>query len=500
MRPFKLSRSALFRLCLAVAPASAAIACGAGDHSSTSDDDVTSVENTNVKSQAIGNCWLYATAGWVESLHKGATSRDIDVSEGYWNYWYWYEEITGGDISLDSALENGRIGEGGWWGVGAELIQRYGWMYEGDFIPAADAKAKRHEDALAVINASLASGPLSSPGARRDPKTVRAELNRAWGIDPSVVQDLEQQFPVVPARASSAPPPPAEDGGFDSGVPAAPPLPDAPLPLVSITDRAAGGSLGLTRLHAPQELPVVAADGVASVTLADVVGKKAPGSSVGDGVRVGDEAWSEIKYTWAAEDAPRRNAMLKNVQNALNHRLAVPLGWTVANSEKQGVYLKDGVTDWNIAGLHESILVDYEVENVPGFGTLQVDVRETRPEALEATLDDAAKLTFFRIKNSWGTDPVWTPEEMRQYGIAPDQDSGAASKPNYLPSKPGYNDLFVDYLDLPYSANKENGHMMLRMALPTKLRFPIPAAATPAVPDAGVSSDAGSGEGGAGKK
>ena len=53
-----------------------------------------------MKSQAIGNCWLYATAGWVESLHKGAAGKDIDVSEAYWNYWYWYSQLVGNDLRL----------------------------------------------------------------------------------------------------------------------------------------------------------------------------------------------------------------------------------------------------------------------------------------------------------------------------------------------------------------------------------------------------------------
>ncbi|MDB4945450.1 MAG: hypothetical protein JWP97_4984 [Labilithrix sp.] len=506
MRFFPLSRSAFvwtaLRVMLAAAPA-AAVACSAAEDTGTAADDVTSVENTNVKSQAIGNCWLYATAGWVESLHKGATARDIDVSEAYWNYWYWYEEISGGDISLDNPIGWDGIVQGGWWGVGAELIERYGWMYEGDFIPAADAKAKRHEVAVAAINASLSSGALANPAARRDPRIVRAELNKAWGLAPSTVEDLERQFPVLPAKAVASAP---DAGDLDGGVPSSSALPDPPDHLVSITARAAGGSLGLTRIHAPQELEVIAADGTPTITLADAVGTKAPGTSVGDGQRAGAEAWTELHYDWAEGDTARRRALLKNLQHTLNQRLAVPLGWAVASNPKEGVYRGEGVSDYTLTGLHESILVDYEVEDVPGFGKLSVDVRETRPEALEASLDDAARITFFRIKNSWGTDPVWTPEEMRQYGISPDNDAGTAAKPNYLPSKPGYNDLSIDYIDTSTSwgGNVANSHLALRLALPKKLRFAVPApgsAASDAGADAAVGSDGGSpADGGAGKK
>ncbi len=511
MRFLPLNRSALRRLLLAAVPA-AALACSAGNDPTTASDDVTSVENTNVKSQAIANCWLYATAGWVESLHKGATARDVDVSEAYWNYWYWYEGITGGDIALDNPVGVNGVTQGGWWGLGAELIQRYGWMYEGDFLPQADAKAEKHVQAVAAINASLASGALASPAARRDPRIVRAELNKAWGIDATVVEDLERQFPVLPARRSAPPPPPpppAGDGGTDTdgGATPAEPLPEPPVSLVSITDRAAGGSLGLTRIHAPQELQTIAADGTPTITLADVIGTKAPNTKPGDGQRVGAEAWTEVRYTWSESDTARRAALLKNVQFTLNQRLAVPMAWAVANNVAGGVYRGANVSDWSLTGLHESILVDYEVENVPGFGTLQVDVRETRPEALAATLDDAAKVTFFRIKNSWGVDPVWTPEEMRQFGLSPDNQT-AAQKPNFLPSKPGFNDLFVDYLDVPtaWGGDVPNKHLALRFALPTKLHFaipdpaPEPPPAPPPVTDGGASPEGGASDGGAGKK
>ena len=500
MRILPLTRSALLRFLLASVPA-AALACSAGKDPTTASDDVTSVENTNVKSQAIANCWLYATAGWVESLHKGATARDVDVSEAYWNYWYWYEGITGGDIALDEAIGFGGITQGGWWGLGAELIQRYGWMYEGDFLPQADAKAQKHEKAVAAINASLSSGALATPAARRDPRIVRAELNKAWGIDATVVEDLERQFPVLPARKSAPPPPPppASDGGAASDAGAAPaePLPEPPVSLVSITERAAGGSLGLTRIHAPQELQTIAADGTPTITLADAIGTNAPNTKAGDGQRVCAEAWTEVRYTWSEGDTARRAALLKNVQFALKQRLAVPMAWAVANNVASGVYRGAGASDALLTGLHESILVDYEVENVPHFGTLQVDVRATRPEALEASLADGANVTFFRIKNSWGVDPVWTAEELRQFGLAPDNQT-AAQKPNFLPSKPGFNDLFVDYLDVPtaWGGDLPNKHFALRFALPTKLRFAIPepiAAPTPA-------TDGGAAEGGVGKK
>jgi len=54
MRFLPFTRSACLRFLLAAVPA-AALACSAGKDPTTASDDVTSVENTNVKSQAIAN-------------------------------------------------------------------------------------------------------------------------------------------------------------------------------------------------------------------------------------------------------------------------------------------------------------------------------------------------------------------------------------------------------------------------------------------------------------
>jgi hypothetical protein len=71
---------------------------------------------------------------------------------------------------------------------------------------------------------------------------------------------------------------------------------------------------------------------------------------------------------------------------------------------------------------------DYEVTDVPNFGTLKAGVDETRPEALEAALSPDAKVKFFRIKNSWG---AFRPDRWDQAPL------------------PGYHDLYVDYLNGP---------------------------------------------------
>jgi hypothetical protein len=77
-------------------------------------------------------------------------------------------------------------------------------------------------------------------------------------------------------------------------------------------------------------------------------------------------------------------------------------------------------------GGHMVVMEDYEIDNVPGFGTLQAGVRETRPEALDAALSDDAAIKFIRIKNSWGSY-----RSDRQFVV------------------PGYHDLYMKYLNGP---------------------------------------------------
>ena len=419
------------------------------------DSKVTSVENTNVKNQAIGNCWLFATAGWAESLHKGATQRDVDLSEAYWNMWFWYEQITGGEVgNFSKAADDAKkVDQAGFWGLAAEIIRRYGFMYEGDFIPEADPKSGRHAQALKAIERSLAEGALKSPESRKDGKLVRAELYKAWKLDANVSEDIEEVFGrSLDERAA-----------------------DAPYP--AITERARTGGFGVTRVHAPQELPVLGADGTTTVTLEDVVGTPAPGKRMSDGARIGDEAWGDRRYKWpnTEEGRVKGRAFIKNVQDILNRRLAVPFLWWITSSAKEGVYRGASVSPSNLGALHASIFVDYEVEDVPGFGTLKVDQRETRPAALEAALDDSARVTFFRIKNSWGDDPGWSAEERRQYNVTELETMGS-KKGHYLPGKPGYNDLDMSFIDRPQAiwGDGENMHMVVQLTLPPKLRFEIP--------------------------
>src|SRR4051794_36661558 len=66
----------------------------AGPGSST--DDITSVNQSAVKRQSIGNCWLYATTSWLEALNKAQTNVELNTSESWLTYWHWYEQLANG--------------------------------------------------------------------------------------------------------------------------------------------------------------------------------------------------------------------------------------------------------------------------------------------------------------------------------------------------------------------------------------------------------------------
>jgi hypothetical protein len=70
-----------------------------------------------------------------------------------------------------------------------------------------------------------------------------------------------------------------------------------------------------------------------------------------------------------------------------------------------------------------TVLHDYEIDDVPGYGTLKAGVKETRPAALTAALANTATIKFLRTKNSWGL-----------------------SRPDRAFVTPGYHGLYMKYL------------------------------------------------------
>lgn len=390
-------RRAALASALALAGALSAGAC-ANEAPSTDTGDVTDIKNTSVKNQAIGNCWVYATVGWAESLHFGHSGEQLDISESYISYWHWFEQITEGAggrpaITRMDSTKN-ELTTGGWFGLAAELMLRYGVLAEGSFIPeeAESARSSRQSAALRAINESLKTGALMERTARRNAELVRAELDKAWGLKPEVVALLDEVFGKEVDRTL---------------------LDDVEIPENS-------GLLRVGDIEVGEN-----AQGGAPLTLADAIGR--PASSTNVLSRVGEFAWNEVKYPSATSGSARRE-FLRRAQQALHAGQPVIMTWLVDfNAMKSGVFAAPPETPGRQGG-HMTVLEDYEIDNVPGYGTLKAGETVTDPKALEAALADEATIKFFRIKNSWGSD------------LAP-QEAGDEFR--------GYHDLFMTYLDGP---------------------------------------------------
>ncbi|MGQ0506043.1 MAG: hypothetical protein ACT4TC_12080 [Myxococcaceae bacterium] len=362
-----------------------ATGCGAPEAVVDSDDavgserrDIVDVNQTPSKYQSIGNCWLYATASWAESLHLTASGEQVNLSESYWTYWNWFDSIISGRATMS-------LSTGGTFQTASSIIRRYGWMTESDFIPeeANAEKSNRQALALALINQSLSSGVLKDPTARRDRATVRLELDRAWGLSANVVAVLDQVFAANVTRT----------------------FPDA-----AAVSAATGTSLRTSSQLSVQYLASPTATADTSTTLAQAL-----------------TDWTEL-YTPTPGTAAHRS-WEKRVQRAMHGRLPVLITWFVDFNalNNRGQFADVPVTPGR-QGFHMTVLEDYEVENVPGFGTLPAGTLENNPEALNAALSDEAQLTFFRTKNSWGT-------------FRPDRP--------FVEGFPGHHDLNMKYLNGP---------------------------------------------------
>jgi hypothetical protein len=340
------------------------------EEAGASTDPIVSIDVTHVKRQSIGNCWIYATASWAESLIKQANPNETtepNLSESYWTYWHWFDQIANGQVSDE-------VTTGGFYTTAAEIIARYGMMSEADFIPAeADQeRSLTQKSALAAINTSLKSGKLSTTAARRDRKLVRSELNAAFQLGDGVVAQMDAMF--APDVSKTLDRNPSLSTSH------------------STVKRAADFK---AELRDPQTK-------TASVgTLQDAIGVLASSGS-----RTGRFAWQTVDYP---NDATSRRTTLARVQRAMQDGQPVLVSWYVDfNAMANGQFAAPPATPGRQGG-HMVIVEDYQVDNVPGFGTLKAGVNETRPDALKAALSPEAQIEFIRIKNSWGTqnpDPL----------------------------------------------------------------------------------------------
>ncbi len=359
-----------------------------------SSDDITDVPHTDVERQSIGNCWLYAQASWVESLHLAATGEAFDVSQSYWTYWHWFDQIGGGWTD--------EISTGGNQWTSDSLAQDRGLMWETDFV-AEDATSEmsyRQESALNKINAELENGRLKEREARQDGELVREVMDEAWGLTDEVRAQLDQAF------------------GTDGN-----------------------GSLRNNPEAADGTTIIRATDFEAQYTVRNGEQVELKQTNLATAI----SEWHTVTYptsSWGGDLAVRQRDYVIRVQRALHDAQPVVITWDVdfnalenGEGELQGSFNMTTLQDAGVAGHqggHMTVLEDYQAVTEE-FGLLEagktLDPEDPEDAAkLEALLLSSTEIQFLRIKNSWGS-------------LRPDRE--------FAPGYPGYHDLYMDYLNGP---------------------------------------------------
>ena len=82
---------------------------------------VVDVPHTAVQRQSIGNCWIYAHATWIESMHLTSTGTEINLSQSYWTYWHWFDQISGTLARRSGTVE---VSTGGTWSTANGIVRR----------------------------------------------------------------------------------------------------------------------------------------------------------------------------------------------------------------------------------------------------------------------------------------------------------------------------------------------------------------------------------------
>jgi hypothetical protein len=385
-----LTLGSLRRLALATLLALSPVAAGCGDSTGSSSDDITDVKHTDVERQSIGNCWLYAEASWVESMNLSATGTKFDISQSYWTYWHWYDQIRDGADQIET---------GGSENVAGDIIMERGVMPEASFIKedSTSEMSSRQSTALNTIQRELKEGRLKTLDARANALLVRQVLDEAWGLTSSVKGALTKAF--------------GKDG---------------------VKTLLTGGTTKYTAIKAPSAFAVQYTERKTDPSKATV--KKTT-------LDVAIDEWSAASYPSWSSDTSKRSFLIR-VQKALHDRQPVIVTWDVDFNAMEG---SDPVLkgSFNLTTLkkaggpgrqggHMVVLEDYQAVTQE-FGTLLAGVTldPNNPDdaaKLAAALLPSTKVSFLRIKNSWGA-------------LRDDRSSA--------PGFPGYHDLYMDYLNGP---------------------------------------------------
>lgn len=302
---------------------------------SASHVDVTEIPQTAVKRQSINNCWAYAVAGWMESLHLAATGKSLDISESYFSYWASYDHL----MKEHDATE---LGEGGSWSIARNIVIKYGYLLEGEFIPGEANKdmSAAQEAAVNAINKAMKPGGSLHGKESRTKQNVMKELDAAFGVNMT-----EQR-------------------------------------------KAA---------HSVDDLTVKTADGK-TTTLGAVLSGDQKWTAVKNPQKYGV---AEVPMNVQQ----KRKELLVRMMRALNDKQPLILSFKVgfgALDSKDGTFKVERAEANGLgqqAG-HMVIIDDYVVDDVPevgsiGEGEVSADLKE---KALKG------KIRYFKVKNSWGVN------------------------------------------------------------------------------------------------
>lgn len=415
-RTHALLRTLLGAATVTVAVVASGCSSDGGEEAGATRSGVVNIPNTSAKKQAIGNCWLFATNGLVESLRKQETGEEWDLSEAYLTYWDWYERLMGAEcastvLGADGKIETGADGLP----AGRKLVAKYGLMSEADFV--ADPDGTREQRALDVLSRRLSGGDpkLIAAVAKHDGEAIRVALDEAWLLSGKTRITLEHAF----------------------------------------------GKDGTASLKACKAAGDTWCDSILD-------GDSAKVRLLGRSVTVNAALASYQPHPYPEDLDPAKVREWERVmQRALHGGAPAYIAWWVDGAAMNGGVFDDKDTAEGEyrdesqsfldgkAGGHASLVVDYGASNVPGFGQLAVGEEETRSAALTAALDDAATVDVLRLKNSWGTDPGKT---VSQFGAA------------------GYVDLTRAYYRTP---NTLCGNALSRAATPPPVCAPAPQASAP---------------------
>lgn len=366
------------------------------------DQPITDVPLSPTVQQTISDCWDMASGSWLESLsRRPAGAPGIDISEGYVSYVYWFMQLANPSFSQLNELGN--------WGWAVELTRRFGWMTEQEFLGQAEPMqyAVRHVEALQAVRFEVLGGDLRTKEQRADLQNVFKVLNRAWGLTPEMVAELESVF----------------GEKFDHSI-ANPAVP-----------------LAATHLRLLSDIPVGTGDDGTALTAADLVGEPANPNSPFNGLRTGKYAFSWTRPPAPDADPAVDAAAMHDFYVRLEKALIqdVPVVMQYFNDDKQddptGTYQRPASGTLDNPGSHLVMIYDATVRT-PAFGLLAAGTNETRLDARAATIAPDATFVSFRAKNSsWGN--YYQPGQT-------------------IPSiggVPGINDYTAEYLAMPYMLN-----------------------------------------------